>query len=89
MKNIIWQSRGEKWITDLAGMSERQEALQEPYPYIAGWCYFNFIKPKMYSTLLPPKAYDSSHLWNEFIMVTKAFPANYFHMAVSDAICLL
>ena len=35
--------------------------------------HINFTKPKTYSALLSPKAYDSPHLWKEFMRVTKHF----------------
>jgi hypothetical protein len=60
MKNIIWQHRSEKWITDVAGTSTWSR-------HILGSCHINFIKPKTYSALLPPRAYYSTHLWNKFI----------------------
>ena len=41
--------------------------------HILGWCHINFIKPKTYSALLPPKTCDSPHLWKEFMSVTKHF----------------
>ena len=46
--------------------------------HILGWCHIHFIKPKTYSALLPPKAYDSPHLWNKFTMVTKHFLQSIF-----------
>ena len=46
--------------------------------HILGWCHINFIKPKTYSALLPPKAYDSPRLWNEFMRVTKHFLQRIF-----------
>ena len=49
-------------ITGVAGAWSR---------HILGWCHIHFIKPKTYSALLPPKAYDSPHLWHEFVRVTK------------------
>ena len=30
MENIIWQPRSEKWITNMAGMSDLQVRLQKP-----------------------------------------------------------
>jgi len=65
MKNIIWQPRSEKWITDVAGIAETWSW------HILGWCPINFIKPKTYSALLPSNAYDSPHLGKEFMSVTK------------------
>ena len=59
---IIWKSRSAKYITDMAGMSKQYEALQDPDQDIFDWCHMNFIKPRTYSALLPPKAYDSPHL---------------------------
>ena len=51
----------------MAGRSESLEVLQETDQDILGWCHINFIKLKTYSALLPPKAYDSPRLWNEFM----------------------
>jgi hypothetical protein len=45
--------------------------------HILGWRHINFIKPKTYSALLLHKACDSSHLWREFMRVTKHFLQNY------------
>jgi hypothetical protein len=72
MKNIILQPRNEKWITDVAGISEYERCRNLTW-HILGWCHSNFIKPKTYSALLSPKAYDSPHLWKEFMRVTKHF----------------
>ena len=46
--------------------------------HILGWCHIYFIKLKMYSALLLPKAYNSTHLWNEFMRVTKHFLQSIF-----------
>jgi hypothetical protein len=40
-------------------------------------CHINFIKPKTYSALLPPKAYDSPQLRNELMRFTKHFLQNF------------
>jgi len=70
-EKIIWQPRGKKWITKVAGWPERLQALQEPDQDILGWCHIDFITPKTYSALLPPKAHDSPNVWNEFVRVSK------------------
>ena len=80
MKHIIWQSRSEKWNTVVAAMSERWSTAGTRSWHILGWCHINFIKPKTYPAILPPKAYDSLHFWNEFMRVTKHFPQSIFRL---------
>jgi hypothetical protein len=71
MKHIIWQPPSEKWITDVAVCQKKR--CRTWSRHILGWYHINFIKLKTYSALLPPKAYDSPHLLNECMRVTKYF----------------
>jgi hypothetical protein len=75
MKNIIWQPRTEGWITDVAGMFELYEALQEPDPRnILGYSHINRKRICNFTA----QNIDSSQLWNEFMRVTKHFKQNIF-----------
>ena len=57
-----WSGWLARTITGVAGTWSR---------HILRWCHIHVITPKTYSALLAPKAYDSPHVWNEFVRITK------------------
>jgi hypothetical protein len=79
VKNINFQPRSETWNNDVAGTSPSiKDVTETSSRHVLGWCHINFIISKTYSALLPPKAYDSPRLWNEFMGVSKHFPQSIF-----------
>jgi len=76
MKNTIWQPWSAKWITHVAFKSDDRSVSRTWSRHIVGSCHINFIKPKTYSEILLPKAYDSLHLW-ELLKVRKVFSDYY------------